>query len=30
MNRPRFPGQGSGAVSIESNEARIARAKPAG
>jgi hypothetical protein len=27
MNRPRFPGQGSGAVSIASNEARIAGAK---
>ena len=27
MNRPRFPGQGSGAVSIEANNARIRRAK---
>jgi predicted amidohydrolase len=27
MNRPRFPGHGSGAVSIEGNDARIARAK---
>ena len=27
MNRPRFPGQGSGAVSIASNESRIAGAK---
>jgi predicted amidohydrolase len=27
MNRPRFPGQGSGAVSIAGNEARIAGAK---
>ena len=27
MNRPRFPGQGNGAVSIASNEARIAGAK---
>ena len=27
MNRPRFPGQGSGAVSIEGNDARSRRAK---
>ncbi|MFM7800231.1 MAG: nitrilase-related carbon-nitrogen hydrolase [Planctomycetota bacterium] len=27
MNRPRFPGQGSGAVSIAANDARIRRAK---